>query len=237
MRYAIYFTPAPDNLLTKDGSRWLGRDVFTGKLLDPPDALTMPVEQWRELVAEPRRYGFHATLKAPFELRQGRTETELMDAFKAFAASAMPFEVPRLVIGQLGPFFALVPQALHPPLQSFAASVVEAFEPFRAPLSDEDVARRRPERLTGAQRANLAHWGYPYVMDEFRFHMTLTGPEASTLSAQVHEELRRRFSAHHDAPLAVGGLGLFIERSRGEPFIVHHWQPLGVPHDNRKLLP
>jgi putative phosphonate metabolism protein len=237
VRYAIYFSPAPDSLLTRDASRWLGRDAFTGKLLGPPDTLAMPVEHWHALVTEPRRYGFHATLKAPFELRQGRTETELMDAFEAFAAAATPFEVPRMVIGQLGPFFALVPHTLHPPLQTFAASVVEAFEPFRAPLSDEDVARRLPERLTEEQRANLARWGYPYVMEEFRFHMTLTGPVDDKVAPQVHDEIRRRLSDHEDSPLAVDGLALFIERSRGEPFTVHHWQPLGVPQDNRKLLP
>ncbi|MCJ8517861.1 putative phosphonate metabolism protein [Pseudorhizobium tarimense] len=237
MRYAIYFAPAPDTGLTRAANHWLGRDAFTGEILDAPSQLSLPQEQWRELVAEPQRYGFHATLKAPFNLREGRTEVELIDAFEAFAASTEPFEIPQAIIGQLGPFFALVPHSPHPPLQEFAAKVVEAFEPFRAPLSDADIARRKPERLSEAQRTNLHTWGYPYVMDEFRFHMTLTGPVEAEFAPRVHDELSPRFSAHDGAPLPIDGLALFIERNRGEPFTIHRWQPLGVPQHQRKMLP
>lgn len=237
MRYAIYFAPAPDSPLTQDASHWLGRNAYSGELLGPPPSLALPVEHWQSLTAEPARYGFHATLKAPFELREGRTEEELVEAFESFAAAADPFEIPRVVIGQLGPFFALVPHALYPPLQTFAASVVEAFERLRAPLSHADITRRRPERLTEAQRVNLASWGYPYVMDEFRFHMTLTGAVESEQAPHVHNELRRRFAAHEGAPLPINGLALFIEMRRGDPFTIHRWQPLGVPPHKRKILP
>lgn len=237
MRYAIYFSPAPDDPLTVAASEWLGRNAFTGKTTDAPASLSLPAEQWQQLVAEPRRYGFHATLKAPFELCEGRTEAELVDAFDRFAASAEVLEIPRVVIGQLGPFFALVPHALHPPLQAFAASIVRDFEPFRAPLSDADMARRKPERLTEAQRAHLMTWGYPHVMEEFRFHMTLTGPVDPALAPSIDEELQRRFSSYTNAPLTLDGLGLFVERSRGEPFIIHRRRPLGQPDANRKTSP
>jgi putative phosphonate metabolism protein len=237
VRYAIYFSPAPDDPLTAAASEWLGRNAFTGKTADAPASLSLPAERWQQLVAEPRRYGFHATLKAPFELREDRTEAELVSSFDHFAASTGLLEIPRVVLGQLGPFFALVPHESHPPLQAFAASVVEAFEPFRAPLSDADVARRKPERLTEAQRAHLMTWGYPYVMDEFRFHMTLTGPVDPALAPGIDEELQRRFSSFTDMPLTLDGLALFIERSRGEPFSIHRWRPLGQPGANRKILP
>lgn len=237
MRYAIYFTPAPDSSLTRDASCWLGRDAFSGEMLGAPSDLPIPVEQWQKLVAEPRRYGFHATLKAPFELRDGQSEAALVEALDAFAASATPFDIPEVVVGQLGPFFALVPDAVHPPLEAFATSVVESFETFRAPLSDADMARRRPERLTEPQRDNLMAWGYPYVMDEFRFHMTLTGPVENDLAPIILSELRRRFSRDERQPLAVDGLALFIEASRGEPFTIHSWRPLGLPEQSRKILP
>lgn len=237
MRYAIYFAPAPNSPLTQDASQWLGRNAHSGELLGPPPSLALPVEQWQMLVGEPARYGFHATLKAPFELREDRTEEELVEAFETFAASSEPFDIPRVIVGQLGPFFALVPHALYPPLQTFAASVVEAFEPFRAPLSEADIARRRPERLTEAQRENLASWGYPYVMDEFRFHMTLTTQVDSELAPPVAAELRHRFAPYEDIPLAIDGLALFVETIRGEPFTIHRWQPLGLPQHNRKILP
>lgn len=235
MRYAIYFTPAPDSSLTRDASRWLGRNAFSGEMLGAPSGLPMPVEQWQGLVAEPQRYGFHATLKAPFALRDGKTEEELVEAFDGFAETVEPFDIPEIVVGQLGPFFALVPGTTHPPLQAFAASVVEAFEPFRAPLSDADMVRRRPERLTEIQRDNLTAWGYPYVMDEFRFHMTLTGPVESDLAPAVDAELKRRFSSQDSQPLAIDGLALFIEARRGEPFTVHRWRPLDLPAYSRKI--
>lgn len=237
MRYAIYYTPAPDSPLASDAGRWLGRDAFSGEMLGAPGGLAMPSEQWQGLVAEPQRYGFHATLKAPFELRDGQTEAALVDAFDAFAASVAPFDIPEVVVGQLGPFFALVPAVVHAPLQAFAASVVETFEPFRAPLSDADVARRRPERLTETQRENLTAWGYPYVMDEFRFHMTLTGPVEDDLAPTILSELKRRFSRQDGQPLAIDGLALFIEARRGEPFTIHSWRPLGLPAHSRKILP
>jgi len=237
LRYAIYYAPVPDDPLTTDASRWLGRNAFSGETFGPPASLAMPTEQWHGLVADPQRYGFHATLKAPFELREGRTEADLIEAFDGFAASMTAFDIPRLVLGQLGPFFALVPHAVYPSLQEFAASVVEEFEPFRAPLSEADVARRHPERLTHAQRGYLQQWGYPYVMDEFRFHMTLTGPVEATLAPQVRDELQARFSPYTDAALRIDGLALFSESTRGAPFNIHRWQPLGVPEQSRKILP
>jgi len=226
LRYAVYFTPAADDPLTDAASRWLGRNAFSLEEGERPDGLPFPAAQWTSLVAEPRRYGFHATLKAPFELNTKRSEDELLAAFDDFCAHTPSFQIPKVVIGQLGSFFALVPYLLHPPLQDFAAAVVETFESFRAPLSEADIARRRPERLTEAQRGNLMRWGYPYVMDEFRFHMTLTGPVEPGLAPLVRETLEERFAAFIKAPLPISGLALFVEPERGAPFNVCRWKPL-----------
>jgi hypothetical protein len=107
------------------------------------------------------------------------------------------------VLGQLGKFFALVPGALHPPLQQFAASVVKSFEPFRAALGEADIARRNPEKLSESQRANLLRWGYPYVMDDFGFHMTLTGQVPPERAEVMKAILTERFAAFTGRPLAV----------------------------------
>ena len=168
MRYAIYFSPAKDHPLTETASRWLGRDAFSGTLHDDHSAFA-------EVTAEPRRYGFHATLKAPFELSEKYSEADLLSAFDEFAANQSAFDIPRVVVDALGPFFALIPDRTYQPLQDFAAEIVDHFDRFRAPLSESDIARRRPQSLTESQRQNLSLWGYPYVMDDFRFHMTLTG--------------------------------------------------------------
>jgi 2'-5' RNA ligase len=179
-----------------------------------------------ELTADPRRYGFHATLKAPFELAASVTERDLLEVAAEFATQTKAFTVPELVLGQLGQFFALVPGLLYQPLQDFAWRVVKTFEPFRAPLSDHDIARRKPESLTEPERVNLLRWGYPYVNDEFRFHMTLTGRVPAERQAEMHHVLRERFAEHTGKPLDISGLAIFAEEERGAPFFVRSWLPL-----------
>ncbi|MGK9052178.1 DUF1045 domain-containing protein [Neorhizobium petrolearium] len=235
MRYALYFSPAENHPLTKAATHWLGRDPFTGETFPTPDVEGLATDIVHELTADPRRYGFHATLKAPFELSPDRTEAELVAAFERFAAETSAFDIPNVIIGQLGRFFALVPDTVYPALQHFAARVVEDFEPFRAPLSEADIARRKPENLSAEHRANLERWGYPYVMDEFRFHMTLTGQVPAEQAPAMRRELDRRFLAFTNAPLAVDGLALFVEPERGAPFIVHRRLALAPASENRKI--
>ncbi len=119
-----------------------------------------------------------------------------------------------------------MPDQVYPQLQDFAASVVRDFEPFRAPLSEADIARRKPERLSDSQRENLMRWGYHHVMDDFRFHMTLTGPAQPDIAPLLQSVLSARFAAFVDRPLTVSGLGLFVEPERGAPFTVKSWLPL-----------
>ena len=228
MRYALYFTPPQLDPLTVTAGQWLGRDAFDGSTVKMPEVAEFPLETLMEMTADPRRYGFHATLKAPFELADGTDEAGLVAAAQEFAAGLTPFEIPRMVVRQIGPFFALVPDALYPVLQDFAAEVVEQFEPFRAPLSEADIARRNPEKLTESQRANLLRWGYHHVMDDFRFHMTLTGRITDpAMAAAVMPVLEQRFADFIDRPLAVTALAIFIEPARGAPFTVHSLLPLG----------
>lgn len=226
MRYAVYFTPPEHDPLTQAAARWLGRDAFSGAKHALSGQGELTLADITELTANPRRYGFHATLKAPFGLAPGRTEEELLNALEAFCATTKPFDVPNVIISRIGAFFAVVPDQIYPELQSFAASIVESFEPFRAPLSEADIARRKPEKLTATQRANLHTWGYPYVFDEFRFHMTLTGQVPTDRADPMHAVLIERFSHLVDRPLPIGGLALFREDERGGPFLVQSRLPL-----------
>nr|WP_274706801.1 DUF1045 domain-containing protein [Allorhizobium sonneratiae] len=226
VRYAIYFTPPADAPLTRAASHWLGRDAFTGEDSPQPSVTGFTPERLAELTADPRRYGFHATLKAPFHLHDTKSEADLLEAFAAFCGKTAAFNIPSVIVSQIGPFFALVPDQTYTALQDFAASVVRHFEPFRAPLSEADMARRKPEKLNDSQRAHLLQWGYPYVFDDFRFHMTLTGPVTPEDSPAMQAELNGRFADITHQPLAITGLGLFIEDSRGAPFTVHSWLPL-----------
>ena len=226
MRYALYFTPPHDDPLTALAGRWLGRDAFTGKTFAAAATGDLDAEERLRTTEEPRRYGFHATLKAPFELAASVTERDLMDVAAEFAEKTPAFTLPELALGQLGRFFALVPGDLYPALQTFSADVVRSFEPFRAALSDADIARRKPEQMDEAHRANLLRWGYPYVMEQFRFHMTLTGQVEPERQEAVAAVLRETFADHIGRPLVISGLAVFVEEMRGAPFTIRSWLPL-----------
>ncbi|MFC3163445.1 DUF1045 domain-containing protein [Ciceribacter thiooxidans] len=226
MRYALYFTPPEHDPLSRAAAHWLGRDPFDGSALPTPEVEGFDAAEMADVTAEPRRYGFHATLKPPFALAAGRSEGELVDALGRFCGQAPTFTIPSAVIGQLGHFFALVPEQPFTPLQAFAAEIVEVFEPYRAPLTDADMARRKPETLSETERANLVRWGYPYVMDEFRFHMTLTGPVKAERATAMRDLLNSRFADFVGRPLSISGLALYVEKERGMPFTIHSWLPL-----------
>lgn len=226
MRLALYFTPPADDGLTCAAGQWLLRDPFADKTLPPAETDGLSAAEHAAAIADPQRYGFHATLKAPFELAASASPELLIAEAERFAAGYPRFEISRLVLGQLGPFFALVPDAPHPPLQNFAAEVVTRFEPFRAPLSESDISRRKPEQLPPAQREHLLRWGYPYVFEEFRFHMTLTGPIEESRRAVMHRLLEARFMDFLNRPLAISHLAVFVEEERGAPFTVRALFPL-----------
>ncbi len=226
MRYAIYFTPPSSDALLKVASNWLGRDAFNGEPVKTPAIRALAKDEIAALTEEPRRYGFHATMKAPFRLADGHDESALLSALMHFSSSVGAVTIPRLRVEAIGPFFALTPEAPVTALNQLANDAVVALDRFRAPLSEAEIARRRPERLSLAQRHNLERWGYPYVFDEFRFHMTLTGPVAEKDRARVERTLDDFFAPVLDEPVEVANLALFVEPERGAPFEIHSLHPL-----------
>jgi len=172
-RYAIYFVPAATTTLYRFGASLLGYDCYSGKDLAFPDVTGYA--NWSGIVREPRLYGFHATLKAPFRLAPAVDDEELTEACSDFGSDHPPVKVGALAVRELGSFIALVPSDPRSLLNKFADACVEAFDRFRAPLSDEERARRLTANLTSQQIKNVDHWGYPYVFGDFRFHMTLSG--------------------------------------------------------------
>lgn len=220
MRYAIYFTPEKDDPLTRAAGRWLGRNPFTGEA--PPPAAVGPLSAAEAAfhTAAARRYGFHGTLKAPFRLAEGQSERALVSALSAFTAAREPILVPRVVVTRLDGFFALVPDAPSPALDRLAHDVVTAFEPFRAPLSQAELERRNPDGLSPSQLKNLHKWGYPYVFEDFRFHMTLTGRVPAGEAQRVERAIEVFFGPLLEEPLEIASLALFVEPEPGAPFHV-----------------
>ncbi|MCX2696321.1 MULTISPECIES: DUF1045 domain-containing protein [Ochrobactrum] len=226
MRYAIYFTPPSGDALLKVAANWLGRSAFSGEAVKVPAIRTLAAEDIAALTEEPRRYGFHATLKAPFRLDTAYNESDLLSALMYFASSSRPFMIPRLRVQGIGPFFALVPEEPVAELNQLANDVVVSFDRFRAPLRDSEIAKRRPERLSEAQRQNLDRWGYPYVFDEFRFHMTLTGSVEEKQRPHVERVLDDFFAPVLDDAVEVANLALFVESEKGAPFEIHSLHPM-----------
>lgn len=227
MRYAIYFTPPHDDPLCRIAAGWLGRDAFDGTVIPTRAVGDLSAAEVAFHTAAARRYGFHATLKAPFRLADGTSETALIDAVDAFAAEAAPFDIPRLKLAQLDGFFALVPAEQLPRLQTFAGDVVTAFEPHRAPLSEADIARRNPEALSPQECRYLSQWGYPYVFDAFRFHMTLTGRVAAAEASRIRAAIEQCLGNVLDRPVPVAGLAIFVEPTAGGPFEVLSYHAMG----------
>jgi putative phosphonate metabolism protein len=219
-RYAIYFAPAPGSDLNRFGADLLGYDAFGGTDLPFADGLTQAVPDWHDLTKDPRKYGFHATLKAPFALVPGRSEAELIAACKTFADTARPIPVITPEVAAISGFIAVVPAQYSVELNRLAADCVRDFDPFRAPLTAEDRARRNPSALTAAQLGHLDRWGYTYVMDDFRFHMTLTGRVPAERREQLVALLRTRFVALDLPALAVDRIAVFRQDDAASRFQV-----------------
>lgn len=227
MRYAIYFTPGQNAPLTRMAASWLGRDPFTGTQPPAPAVTQLTPSEIAYHTASARRYGFHATLKAPFQLAEGQTEADLDEAVATFAAGADPILLSRLTPARLDGFLALVPGGPAPDLDRLAGEIVTVFDRFRAPLSDAEVRRRNPDALSPDEFRNLVRWGYPYVFESFRFHMTLTGRVADADLARVRAAIDELFAPVLERPATVDGLALFVEPEPGAPFLVKSWYRLG----------
>jgi len=227
VRYAIYAAPSDSEPLWIAAAKWLGRDAASGERHGHASVEGLDAGKMEDYLADPARYGFHATLKAPFRLAEGRDEAELIAAFEAFARASSPILLPELVIRRLGRFFAFVPNEPVAALDDWAGRVVESFEPFRAPLSEKDLARRRVSGLTLQEEENLVRWGYPYVFDAFRFHMSLTGKVAREDAELVEAEARRHFAAFDGKPFRLDRIAIFVETEPGAAFDILASAPLG----------
>ncbi|MBL4784094.1 MAG: DUF1045 domain-containing protein [Cohaesibacteraceae bacterium] len=218
MRFGIYFTPTECSELLTTGSNWLGRNVFQKPVKEFSGDHWLGWKERNILVASAVRYGFHGTFKAPFSLAPGMRKEHLISEFKNFCKNNIsPGEV-KLKLGQIGPFFALVPDGACNKLNHFANSIVEVFEPFRAPLTPADIDRRHSHKLNQSEEENFHKWGYPYVFDTFQFHMTLTGPVAPGRVDAVWNSLTERFRTALINPVPINSLAIYCESEPGSNF-------------------
>lgn len=222
-RYAIYYAPEEGSSLHEFGSRWLGRDAIRGVSIEQYSIAGFEAARFEQITEAPRHYGFHGTLKAPFHLACGTGSEQLLGAAAALAAETNPFAISSLKLKWLGRFLALVPGGFSRELHDLAAACVRHFDAFRAPPSREELAKRRSSQLTATQEKLLDRWGYPYVMEEFRFHLTLTGPmddEAERNAVFASAELLSR--PLRNLPVPISTLCIFRQPDRQSPFRLIH---------------
>ena len=209
-RFAVYYAPAATSELARFAASWLGEE--TGS------AAGLPEDLLRDVVRIPRAYGFHATLKPPFALAHGATADALVTAIASLAADFTAFRAPPLGLSSVDGFLALVLRGPCPAMNDLAAACVTELDHFRAPLTDGERERRQSHGLSARQEALLDRWGYPFVLEEFRFHMTLTRRLDDGLRARIAGLLERRLACLLGREWCVDSISLVHQASCEEPF-------------------
>jgi len=171
-----------------------------------------------QIVLEPQHYGFHATLRPPFQPTENADREAISGLVSTLAASLTPVTIPSLVLRRISRCFALVPAEPHSGLNTLAAACVRTFEPMRKPLDKGEFTRRRHSNLTDRQLRLLARWGYPYVMEEYLFHLTLTGPINGEDVSVARQALESHFAPLLQRSMRIDALSLVYQPNRDANF-------------------
>ncbi len=218
MRFALYFIPGP-SALRDLATNWLGYDILAGKEVKRSSVLSGLVPDIDKLTAAPGRYGLHATIKAPFQLAHGCRLDDLRQATAHFCSTLQPLIIPGFTLAEIDSFFCLLPRNRHGELAWLAGSLVTELDRFRAPLGQEERLKREARGLSERECDLLEQWGYPYVMENFRFHITLTGPIPDTSHRRNLRPILEGYLDHAlDRPLVIDSLCLVCEREPGSRF-------------------
>lgn len=199
-RFALYYAPPRASAWWRAGCAWLGRDPEDGATLAPPQ---------------------------PGALRPGVAPDELVAAAAAWARACAPLAID-VDVAALGAFVALRPAHAHgdDALRALAARALRALAPLRRPPADAERAKRAAAPLSERQRALLAEWGYPYVLDEYRFHMTLSDPLDDPAERAALIDWWKAAAAAL-GPLPVDHAAIFVEARPGTPFMLWKRLPFG----------
>ncbi|KMW57193.1 Protein RcsF [Candidatus Rhodobacter oscarellae] len=226
-RYGIYFTPSVGPL-AEFGASWLGWDCLAARPRPHPKIPGLP-KSIEEITATPRKYGFHATLKPPFRLAEHTNISALGLTLERLCGELGTVVLDGLSIKRLGSFLALVPVGSMEPVSGLAARLVRGLDSFRAPSTEAELARRRMANLSPAQEEMLQKWGYPYVMNEFRFHMTLSGRLPEREAETCRHVLTPHFARLIPGRVVIDAVTLVGEDNDGRFHAVHRYPLTGIP--------
>ena len=206
------------------GSSWLGWDTISGQPASQPEAGSAVKIQ--EITDAPRKYGLHATIKAPFRLANNVTVLELEQQFKILCGSIKPI-VFNLKLSELSGFFALTPTVKNTELRELHTKVVCELDEFRAPPTKDELIKRRRNQLTAEQDQNLIKWGYPYIFEDFYFHITLTGKIPEDFRNKVKDEIENFFQPVLQQKINLSELALVGEAKDGNFYVIRQ-MPLAL---------
>jgi Protein of unknown function (DUF1045) len=215
-RHAVYYVPPVATLWWKLGSEWLSNSP--GVFDSIPEFRGIDRLRRKQIIRKPAGYGWHGTLVAPFHLRADRTHAEFSERLGTVAAHQRPFEL-EVRAGLLSGFAAILPEPTSTaPIDELAATAVTQFDEFRAPLTLNEYKQRRTSLRDPREIEHLERWGYPYVFDRYRFHMTLTDrltpPEAKSVLTWWNEIVDRL------GPLPIAEFSWCIQPRPGAPFTI-----------------
>ena len=229
MRHAIYYAPAHNSPWWAFGAGWLGRDESLDDA--PPEFVTqmLPAPERHRITTQARRYGFHATLKAPFHLGLGVTPAELLARTRSLAQRLRPVPLSPLQVRRLGPYVVLVTPDHHTAAADLASACVTELDDLRQPLTPDELTRREPATLDERELELLRRYGYPHVLERFRFHFTLTDPVNEAQAALVTQAVTSQVALLNErTPLNLDRLCIFEEPAPGQPFHRVHDLVLGA---------
>ncbi|MGB2462401.1 MAG: DUF1045 domain-containing protein [Candidatus Puniceispirillaceae bacterium] len=213
-RYAVYYLPCPDSPLQRFGDQWLGWSIMDGEFTIRLKG-KMPATEHEKITATPQKYGFHGTLKPPLRLKDEFGQNEFVNAVRHIAAMHQGFMMPDLNLRVIGQFIALVPVEHSPAMHDLASALVTGLDAFRKAPTEEETARRLSAGLTSRQTELLEAWGYPYVLDEFRFHLTLTGRLEKDQIPQIRNYLQEQIVPILEQPIWVRDIAVVGQMENG----------------------
>lgn len=146
-------------------------------------------------------------------MREGFEVEALGQFYFSVAKARTPFVTGRLKISCLGNFLALTEREPNAALAQLAADIVVEFDKFRALQTEKEIARRLKSNLPRRQECPMRCWGYPYLLDGFRFHLTLTGRLKDTEIAGVQHALTLKLMTILADPITVGDICLCGQRN------------------------
>lgn len=217
-RYAIYYAPKNDSLLGRFGNAWLGWNPETKRSAPRPKVIGLSSDDIERVTTSPARYGFHGTLKPPFKLAKDKTFEGLTLAIEDLCDTLKPVRGAPLSLQVIGGFLAFTPRDSKMAISALADQCVWKLDSFRSAPSADELARRRQDGLSERQEALLLKWGYPYVMDEFRFHLTLSNKLSGERLKHVHQCLETASEHLLLSPFEINDLCLFGDPGHNRPF-------------------